>query len=105
MEAVGDKLVLGEGKAKAGSLPDHGSRHCATMLMVYLPAERLLVEADAYQPPPLQGRPPVSHPHAGNLLENIERRGLRVERVLPIHGRPVPFGELVAAAKTSQPPD
>jgi glyoxylase-like metal-dependent hydrolase (beta-lactamase superfamily II) len=105
METVGDKLVLGEGRRRLEVYQVTGSRHCATMLMVYLPGERLLVEADAYQPAPLQGRPPVSHPHAANLLENIERRGLRVDRLLPIHGRPVPFGELVAAAKTSPPPD
>jgi glyoxylase-like metal-dependent hydrolase (beta-lactamase superfamily II) len=105
METVGDKLVLGEGMRRLEVYQVTGSRHCATMLMVYLPGERLLVEADAYQPAPLQGRPPVSHPHAANLLENIERRGLRVDRLLPIHGRPVPFGELVAAAKTSPPPD
>jgi hypothetical protein len=41
----------------------------------------------------------VAHPFAANLLDNIERRGLRVERLLPIHGRFVPFAELVAAAR------
>jgi hypothetical protein len=71
------------------------------MLMVYLPKERLLVEADAYQPPPLAGAPPRLHPFAANLLENIRARGLRVDRILPIHGRIVRFADLVAAARTS----
>jgi hypothetical protein len=54
--------------------------------------------ARAYQPPPLRGPGPKSHPFAANLLENIERRGWRVDRIVPIHGRIVPFAELVVAA-------
>jgi hypothetical protein len=69
--------------------------------MVYFPHEKLLVEADAYQPPPLVGTPPRMHPFAANLLDNIRTRGLRVDRLLPIHGRSVPFADLVAAARTS----
>jgi hypothetical protein len=69
------------------------------MLMVYFPAERLLAEADAYQPPPPGGPAPVAHPFAANLLDNIEKRRLRVDRLLPIHGRIVPFADLVAAAR------
>lgn len=98
IETVGDKRVLGDRERQLEIYHVTGNPHCATMLMVYLPAERILVEADAYQPPPLAGPPPVAHPHAPNLLENVKRRGLRVERVLPIHGRMVPFAELVAAA-------
>lgn len=73
--------------------------------MVYLPKERLLVEADAYQPPPRVGVPPRIHPFAANLLDNIRDRGLRVDRIVPIHGYIVPFADLVVAARTSpQPP-
>ena len=66
--------------------------------MVHFPAERLLVVADVYQPPPLRGPGPKSYPYAANLLENIERRGWRVDRIVPIDGRIVPFSALVAAA-------
>ena len=31
-----------------------------------------------------------------NLLQNIERLGLQVERILPLHGRMVPLSELQA---------
>ena len=32
------------------------------------------------------------------LVADIQRRGLEVERVVGIHGNPVPFSELQAAA-------
>ena len=50
----------------------------------------LLVEADAFSP----GRD--LQPFAANLLENIERLGLCVDRIVPIHGPVVTFDDLVA---------
>jgi hypothetical protein len=32
-----------------------------------------------------------------NLVQNIERLGLQVDRILPLHGRVGPYGELLAA--------
>src|SRR5262249_19389803 len=55
--------------------------------------------ADAYTPPPPNTAPPAM-PNANNvnLVENIGRLKLAVERVLPLQGRVVPVGELYAAA-------
>jgi len=47
------------------------------------------VEADVFSP----GGPVA--PYAANLLENIRKRNLRVDRILPIHGTIVPYAELV----------
>jgi glyoxylase-like metal-dependent hydrolase (beta-lactamase superfamily II) len=102
IETVADKKVLTDGKRSVELYPITGNGHCASMLMVYFPAERLLAEADAYQPPPPDGPAPVAHLFAANLLDNIEKRGLRVERLLPIHGRIVPFADLVAAARAGR---
>jgi hypothetical protein len=86
-----------------------GNTHSATMLMVYFPAERLIVEADVYNPPappaanapaPANAPPPV-FPFAANFVENVHKYGLKVDRVMPIHGRIVPFKDVEAAAKTS----
>jgi glyoxylase-like metal-dependent hydrolase (beta-lactamase superfamily II) len=101
IETVDDRKTLSDGTRTLELYRVDGNAHCPTMLMVHLPRERLLIEADAYQPPPLTGTPPVRHPFAGNLLANIERRHLRVDRLLPIHGRMVPFAALVTAAATS----
>lgn len=99
IETVTGKKVLTDGSRIVEIHPITGNGHCASMLMVYFPAERLLAEADAYQPPPPGGPAPVAYPFAANLLENIEKRGLRVERLLPIHGRITPFAALVSAAR------
>jgi glyoxylase-like metal-dependent hydrolase (beta-lactamase superfamily II) len=72
------------------------SIHATAFLMVYLPAEKLLIEADAYTPLPPGARPPSPHNHNHlNLVANIERLGLQVDRILPLHGRIVPYAELL----------
>jgi glyoxylase-like metal-dependent hydrolase (beta-lactamase superfamily II) len=65
-----------------------GNPHSDTMLMAYLPRERLLVEVDAFSPGA------AVQPYAANLLENVRTRNLRVERIVPLHGTVVPFSEL-----------
>ena len=69
--------------------------HADTMLMAYLPRQRLLVQADAFSP----GRD--FQPFATNLLENIEQRNLRVDRILPVHGGVVAYDELVSAVRST----
>jgi glyoxylase-like metal-dependent hydrolase (beta-lactamase superfamily II) len=71
-----------------------GSAHASTMLMVYLPAQRLLVEADLYNP----GRT-TPQLFAPNLLENVRSHGLDVDRLVPIHGAVVDFAELESAVE------
>ncbi len=75
-----------------------GSIHAQGFLMVYLPKERLLIEADAYTPLAV-GMPPPAVPNANNvnLVQNIERLNFAVDRILPLHGRMVPLSELHAA--------
>ncbi len=74
------------------------SIHAQGFLMVYLPKERLLIEADAYTPQ-AAGMPPPATPNANNvnLVQNVERLKLSVDRILPLHGRMVPMSELHAA--------
>jgi glyoxylase-like metal-dependent hydrolase (beta-lactamase superfamily II) len=65
-----------------------GNPHADTLLMAYFPKERILVEADAYSPAS------AVQPYAANLLENITKRKLKVDRILPLHGTIAPFAEL-----------
>jgi hypothetical protein len=37
------------------------------------------------------------NPYAANLLENITKRKLQVDRIVPLHGAIVPFVELQKA--------
>jgi glyoxylase-like metal-dependent hydrolase (beta-lactamase superfamily II) len=66
-----------------------GNPHGDALLMAYFPKERILVEADAYSPGS------AVQPYAANLLENVEKRHLRVDRIVPLHGTIVPFSDLV----------
>jgi len=78
------------------------SVHNDTFLMVYLPKERLLIEADAYTPAAPGAAPPANaNPLNVNLIENIKRMNLRVDKILPLHGRVVPVSDLYATAKMS----
>ena len=57
-----------------------GNPHSDTMLMAYIPRDRVLVEVDA------SARARRSNPYAANLLENIQKRKLRVDTIVPLHG-------------------
>ena len=55
--------------------------------MVYLPAERILIQVDAYAPlAPNAPAPTAVNPFTVNLLENIERLKLNVRTVAALHG-------------------
>ncbi|MFN0160491.1 MAG: MBL fold metallo-hydrolase [Burkholderiales bacterium] len=72
-----------------------GSVHATGFNMVWLPRERLLIQADAYTPmPPNAPAPTPPNGNNVNLAENIDRMGWKVDRLLPLHGRVVPLAEL-----------
>ena len=102
--AVNDKLVMNDGTRTLEIHSIRDSVHSDAFLMVYLPKERLLIEADAYTPSP-PNTPPPAQPNANNvnLVENIERLKLSVERILPLHGRVVPLSELYTAVGKPAP--
>ena len=79
------------------------SIHSKGFTMVYLPAEKLLIEGDAYTPS-APGTPPPAKPNDNNvnLADNIERLKLTVERILPLHGSVVPLSHLYTAIGRKQ---
>jgi glyoxylase-like metal-dependent hydrolase (beta-lactamase superfamily II) len=80
------------------------STHNAFDLMVYLPKQKILIEADEFNVPnqAAAAPPAVINSYQTNLLANVERLKLDVERIIPIHlppdGRKVAFEELKIAA-------
>ena len=90
---VADKHVIADSLRAIEVYSIEGNAHSGSMLVVYLPAERVLIQADLYNPPAANATNPV-FPFLANLLENIQRRGLQVDRVVGIHGRPVAYTEL-----------
>jgi glyoxylase-like metal-dependent hydrolase (beta-lactamase superfamily II) len=83
--------VLTDGARTIEVHPIVNSPHHDGFAMVYLPAEKLLIEADAYTPPPAAPpvvpapAPPLS-PTTINLYENIRRLKLDVSRIAALHG-------------------
>lgn len=97
MPTAGGRLALTDGPRRIEVYEMQGSIHAQGFLMVYLPAERVLIQADAYTPAvPGSPPPPVANANHLNLIENIERLQLKVDRIAPLHGRVVPLAELYA---------
>jgi glyoxylase-like metal-dependent hydrolase (beta-lactamase superfamily II) len=95
---VEDKGRLTDGKRVIELYHIADSIHTNNYLMIYLPAEKLLIEADEYTPAAPGAKPPATpDPRHLNLASNIERLKLSVDRILPLHGRVVPVAELYAA--------
>ena len=62
--------------------------HSADMLMVYLPKERILFNADLYSPPAQGAQPPATPtPGMRTLNQNIRMLKLDVAQHAPAHGR------------------
>ena len=103
IETMGDKKVLTDGNREIDLYRSQGSNHNYGLIMAYLPKEKILVEADGFNPPAQANAPPpaVINPNNTNLLENINRLNLDVETIIPIHyppdGRKVTMAELMRA--------
>ncbi|MDH3440020.1 MAG: MBL fold metallo-hydrolase, partial [Gammaproteobacteria bacterium] len=69
-----------------------GNPHSASILMGYLPAQRMLIQVDLFT----TGRT-TPQLFAPNLLDNIERRGLAVDTVLSLHGDDYDIATLASA--------
>jgi glyoxylase-like metal-dependent hydrolase (beta-lactamase superfamily II) len=91
IETVAGEKVITDGTVTV-HLYDAPSEHSETMLMAYLPRERALIVIDLYEP----GE--AVHMFAARFLEDLKKRKLRVERIVPLHGKIVPYSQLVKDA-------
>ena len=95
VEGMRDKRVLTDGVRTVELHNVAGNNHHAGIVMVYLPKEKLLVEADVYNPPAPNAPPPASvNTNWVNLSDNIKRLSMNVDQILPLHGRIMPLAEL-----------
>jgi hypothetical protein len=64
-----------------------GNGHNDAFAMVYLPAEKILIEVDAYAPPAANAAAPgAPNPFAVNLYDNIQKLKLNVGQIAALHG-------------------
>jgi len=87
IELVKSKYVISDGVKTLDVYAMQGVDH-ANMLMVYLPTEKILINADLYGPPPSNAKPSPPTANVQQLYANIQRLKLDVERHVPIHGNP-----------------
>jgi glyoxylase-like metal-dependent hydrolase (beta-lactamase superfamily II) len=102
IEGISEKYELKD-QTRSIEIYPFPTQHSDSMLIVYFPAERLLVEADLYTPP-ADNAAPASFPFAASLAEGVRKLGLRPSRLMPIHGFIVPYSRLEAAARASAKP-
>ena len=103
-ETFTDKHVLGDGQRQIEVHRIAGSGHNDAYAMVYLPAERILIQVDAYAPLAPNAPPPATvNPFTVNLLENVDRLKLPVRTIAALHGPGVAtIDDLRAAARPPQ---
>jgi len=68
------------------------------LLVAYVPKEKLLIQADTFIPRPGVPPLPAPSPFTTNLVENVERLKLDVQRVAHIHGGVNCWSEILKAA-------
>jgi glyoxylase-like metal-dependent hydrolase (beta-lactamase superfamily II) len=98
LETMKDRRVLTDGSTTVELylLPNH--LHAVGLLVAYLPAQKLLIQADTYIPRPGAPPLPAPSPYTINLADNVARLHLDVARVVHIHGGISPYSDIVAAA-------
>ncbi|MFI3120628.1 MAG: MBL fold metallo-hydrolase, partial [Methylococcaceae bacterium] len=86
-ESFSGKHVLSDGKRNIEIHSIAGNGHNDAFVLVYLPNEKILVEADAYTPTAANVPPPASpNPYSVNLYRNIQELNLDVGQIAALHG-------------------
>ena len=97
-QAIGDNMVLTDGTRSVELYQMVGNPHHHGLIMAFLRKEKILIEADAYTPGPAGAEPPkVVNPFSVNLEAQVRRLRIDVDRILPLHGRIVPYSDLLGA--------
>lgn len=100
-ETFSGKHVLSDGQRTIEVHEIRSSGHNDAFALVYLPAEKVLVEADAYTPVAANAPVPTpANPYTVNLLDNVQRLRLNVGQIAALHGpRVTTLADLQAAAR------
>jgi glyoxylase-like metal-dependent hydrolase (beta-lactamase superfamily II) len=98
LETMKDKRVITDGNMSLEIYLMRDQPHSEGLLMVYVPKDKLVMQADAYIPRPGAPPLPMPSPYTTNLVDNITRLKLNVDRVVHIHGGTSPYSDVLAAA-------
>jgi len=108
IETMSDMKILTDGEHTIDLYHLEGSTHAVGTIVAYLPKQKVLIEADEFNVGQANAPTPASvNPYHTNLLANIERLKLDVDRIIPIHlpgdNRKVTMAELYTAAGKTKP--
>jgi hypothetical protein len=95
-ELVDDHLTLKDASMEVQLYHLLDNPREGTNIYAYVPRDRMLVQADLYDATWLR------HSWGENVLQNLDRRGLKVERSVPVHGVIEPFAQMVRNIKTKR---
>ncbi len=101
METVGDKRVLTDGTKTVELHHIKGLPHTDSMLIAYLPKERIIAYADMFNLP-APNAPPPTEPNIAHvvMVDNLERLKLDYDTVITVHppnpDRPIRKADLYA---------
>jgi len=98
IETIQDMRVLTDGSRTIEIHLLRDNAHAEGLVVAYLPKERLLIQADCYIPRPGAPPLPAPSPYTVNLVDNVTRLKLDVDRVVHIHGGVSPYADVLAAA-------
>lgn len=95
LELVNRQYVISDGTRTLDVYPVPAFDHASTMVIAYLPRERIVVNADMYTPPK-QGAPlPKPSESSRRLLQTIQQLRLNVAQHVGLHGGVGPHDDLV----------
>ena len=106
-EGITGSRVMSDGSREVDIYHLTGNMHNPGLLMLYLPRERTLIEADSWSPPAAAGDYPGAVPNLVQFYDAVQRLNLDIEQVVPMHGRLTTWDEIRQSVqtygKTTQP--
>jgi len=94
IESVNEKFVISDGRRTLDVYAVAPFSHTTTMVIAYLPRERIIVNADMYTPPERGASKPAANARMRALLRTIELNELDVARHVGLHGGIGPHADL-----------
>lgn len=106
LETFTERHSISDGQRTLLTFHVQGLNHNENMAIVYLPQDKIVINADLWGPPAAGAAPPANiSQSAVALYNNIKRLKLDVSQHVPIHGNPGPqadFERIVGPAATRQ---
>jgi len=96
-ETAREKYVLSDGARIVELYNVEGLAHALGMLIAYFPKEKIVVQADLYNP-----QAPAPNASTRTFYQNLQRLKLDVTTIVGIHGNPGPMSGLVQMAGKAQ---